>query len=188
MEGPGALTDAELMTALAEGDLAGLRELYRRHAPWLSLRLARRCPDPDVVADALQDCFTAVWRDAGRWRGDGELGSWLWGIAVRRLVSRLRTRDRQHALPTRPWTEGDDDASPVPSAEERVLLGVEYGGLGAALQRLSPELRAVVQATVPDGLTNREAAELLGIPHGTVKNRLHRARAQLRAELAGGLA
>lgn len=76
----------------------------------------------------------------------------------------------------------------MPSAEERVLLGVEYGGLGAALQRLSPELRAVVQATVPDGLTNREAAELLGIPHGTVKNRLHRARAQLRAELAGGLA
>lgn len=65
---------------------------------------------------------------------------------------------------------------------------MEYGGLGAALQRLSPELRAVVQATVLDGLTNREAAELLGIPHGTVKNRLHRARAQLRAELAGGLA
>lgn len=121
-------------------------------------------------------------------RGDGELGAWLWGIAVRRLVSRLRTLNRHRALATRPWADGDDDASPVASAEDLVLLGVEYGSLGAALQRLSPELRMVVQATVLDGLTSREAAQLLGIPQGTVKTRLHRARAQLRAELAGGLA
>jgi RNA polymerase sigma factor (sigma-70 family) len=188
MEGPGVLTDAELMTALAEGDLAALRELYGRHAPWLSLRLSRRCSDPDAVADALQDCFTAVWRDAGRWRGDGEVAAWLWGIAVRRLISRLRTLDRQRLLPTVPWSTEDEGSELVPSAEERVLLGVEYGGLGAALQRLSPELRAVVQATVLDGLTSREAAGLLGIPQGTVKTRLHRARALLRTDLAGGLA
>ena len=71
-----------------------------------------------------------------------------------------------------------------PSAEERVLLGVEYGDLGTALVRLSPEMRAVVQATVLDGLTTREAARLLGIPANTVKTRLHRAKAQLRRSLA----
>jgi RNA polymerase sigma-70 factor (ECF subfamily) len=70
------------------------------------------------------------------------------------------------------------------SAEEQVLLGVEYGDLGAALNRLSPELRAVMQATVLDGLTTKEAARLLGIPQGTVKTRLMRARAQLREVLA----
>jgi RNA polymerase sigma-70 factor (ECF subfamily) len=52
------------------------------------------------------------------------------------------------------------------------------------LIRLSPELRAVLQATVIDGLTTREAAVLLGIPPGTVKTRALRARKQLREELA----
>src|SRR5262249_17385212 len=70
------------------------------------------------------------------------------------------------------------------SGEEDVVLAVQYGDLGAALASLSPELRAVVQATVLDGLTTREAAKLLGIPPGTVKTRMMRARAQLRERLA----
>ena len=69
-----------------------------------------------------------------------------------------------------------------------MLLGIEYGDLGAALGRLSPEMRAVVQATVLDGLTSREAARLLGIPENTVKTRLHRAKARLREDLANGAA
>jgi len=63
------------------------------------------------------------------------------------------------------------------------LRGIEYGDVGVALSRLSPELRAVVQATVLDGLTTREAGKLLRIPSGTVKTRMMRARAQLREEL-----
>jgi RNA polymerase sigma-70 factor (ECF subfamily) len=72
----------------------------------------------------------------------------------------------------------------VVSAEDEVLVGVEHGDLGAALGRLSPELRAVVQATVLDGLTTKEAATLLGIPQGTVKTRAARARRELRGALA----
>jgi RNA polymerase sigma-70 factor (ECF subfamily) len=52
------------------------------------------------------------------------------------------------------------------------------------MRSLSPELRAVMQATVLDGLTTREAGRLLGIPTGTVKTRMMRARAALRQELA----
>jgi RNA polymerase sigma-70 factor (ECF subfamily) len=63
------------------------------------------------------------------------------------------------------------------------LLGVEHGDLAGALARLSPELRAVIQATVLDGLSTRETALLLGIPVGTVKTRAMRARRQLREEL-----
>ena len=70
----------------------------------------------------------------------------------------------------------------------RCSLGVEYGHLGQALATLSPEMRAVVQATVLDGLTAREAGQLLGIPQNTVKTRLHRAKAQLRERLVEGLA
>jgi RNA polymerase sigma-70 factor (ECF subfamily) len=64
-----------------------------------------------------------------------------------------------------------------------VLLGIEHGDLAGALDRLSPELRSVISATVLDGLTTREAAALLGIPSGTVKSRLVRARRELREAL-----
>lgn len=175
-------SDAELVTALAEDDLGALRELYARHSPWLAVRLSHRCSDPDLVADALQDCFTAAWRGSGRFRGDGEVAAWLWGIAVRRLVSRLRRRPDAVLSPLEEW-----DGAVEPSAEEQVLLGVEYGDVGAALGRLSPEMRAVVQATVLDGLTTKEAGQLLGIPRNTVKTRLHRAKAHLRQDLAGGM-
>jgi len=76
---------------------------------------------------------------------------------------------------------GRDDAQR--SAEDAVLVGIEHGDLHGALTALSPELRAVVQATVLDGLTTREAARLLGIPSGTVKTRMRRARVQLRGAL-----
>lgn len=96
--------------------------------------------------------------------------AWLWGIAIRTLLHRLRPRKsvlerlvrarQQHYL----------------SAEEAVLLQVEHSDVGQALQRLSPELFAVVQATVIDDLSTRETAALLGIPTGTVKSGMNRAR------------
>lgn len=169
-------SDEVLLGAVAAGDRAALRLLYERHAPWLTLRLARRCADPDAVDDAVQDTFVAVWRSAARYSGDGAVGAWIWGIAIRRLIDGLRRRRRADvAFQRREEFEA--------SAEEQVLLGVEHGDLGGAIARLSPELRAVVQATILDGLTTREAARLLGIPPGTVKTRAMRARQQLRAEM-----
>ncbi|MEX2555815.1 MAG: RNA polymerase sigma factor [Actinomycetota bacterium] len=159
---------------MAAGDRDALRTLYERHAPWLHVRLSRRCADPGLVEETVQDTFVAAWRGARRWRGEGDVAAWLWGIAIRRLVDRLR---RRPAPVLRPAAES------WPSAEEQVLLGVEHGDLAGSLNRLSPELRAVVQATILDGLTAREAARLLGIPAGTVRTRLMRARAQLRGEL-----
>ena len=169
-------SDRELLAAVRLSDRSALRSLYERHAPWLLLRLKRRCSDPEMVAEVLQDTFLAVWRGAKGYRGSGEVGAWIWGIAVRRLIDQLRRRPRVLGL-LRPHAN-------EPSAEERVLEGVEHGDLAGALNRLSPELRAVIQATVLDGLTAREAGRLLGIPAGTVKTRLMRARARLREELA----
>jgi len=168
--------DDVLLQAVAQGDRAALEALYRRHAPWLTVRLARRCADPGLVEEVVQDTFVVVWRGASRYRGTGEVAAWIWGIGIRRLIDRLR---RAPAAVLRA-----DDAATVVSAEDQVLLGVEHGDLGDALQRLSPELRAVVQATVLDGLTTKEAGVLLGIPAGTVKTRMMRARTQLREELA----
>jgi RNA polymerase sigma-70 factor (ECF subfamily) len=177
--------DATLVRAVAAGDEAALRVLFDRHGPWLAARLRRRCNDEEVVADVISDAFVAVWRGAGRFRADGEPAAWIWGIAVRRLVSRLRGRPVPEPHDA---VELDARAEPLRSAEEEVLLGVEHGDLGTALARLSPELRAVVQATILDGLSTREAARLLGIPQGTLKGRLRRAKAEMRGSLVAGVA
>jgi RNA polymerase sigma-70 factor (ECF subfamily) len=173
-------SDEELLAAVAAGDRRALEVLYRRHAPWLTARLQRRCSDPHLVDEVLQDAFVAVWKGARSFTGRGEVGAWLWGIAVRRLVDAVRRSPR----PTAALLDVPEGPALVDSAEEQVLLGLEHGELGPALDRLSPELRAVVRATVLDGLTTREAGHLLGIPSGTVKTRMMRARAQLREALA----
>lgn len=173
-------TDHELLAAIADSDRSALRDLHARHAPWVTARLRRRCADGDVVAEAVQDTFVAVWRSASRWEGRGEPAAWLWGIAIRRLIGVLRSRRR--------WGPAIEIAAEelgvMVAAEEQVLLGIEHGDLAGALGGLSPELRAVVQATVLDGLTTREASRLLGIPAGTVKTRMMRAKAELREALA----
>jgi len=175
------LTDAALVTAVADGDMGALRELYARHGAWLHARLLRRCNDPDVVVEVVQDTFVALWQDSRRFRHEGEVGAWMWGIAFRRMVSRLRKRKEVVLLPG--WEGPAARQQVLPSAEDEVLLGVEYGDLAAGLRRLSPEFRAVVQAVVLDGLTTKEAGRLLGVRENTVKTRLHRAKAQLRTAL-----
>jgi RNA polymerase sigma-70 factor, ECF subfamily len=170
-------SDETLLCAIASGDRHALRTLYERHAPWLTLRLARRCADADAVDDAVQDTFVVVWKSAARYKGGGAVGAWIWGIGIRRLIDALRRRPRREF-------RSSERVELESSAEEQVLLGVEHGDLAGALDRLSPELRAVVQATILDGLSTREASRLLGIPAGTVKSRAMRARVQLREAMA----
>jgi RNA polymerase sigma factor (sigma-70 family) len=173
-------SDGELLLAVAGRDLGAMRELYDRHALWLSIRLSKRCGDPDLVADALQDTFMAVWQKPSAYLGQGAVAAWLWGIAIRRLISRLR--GRHDAV-----VDVDAADASTPSAEEQVLVSVEYGDLGQALAALSPQMRAVVRAVVLDGLTTKEAARLLGMPESSVKTRLSRAKIRLRAALVEGM-
>lgn len=182
------VTDAELLRRVAGGEEPALRLLFERHGAWLLLRLRHRTPDHDLATEALQDAFLAAWRNARTFRGEGDVGAWLWGIAIRQLISRLRARRRTIPVPSHVISA----ISPVVrSAEDELLLSYEHGDVGTALRALSPELRAVLRATVVDGLSSREAAELLGLPQGTVKSRLRAAKAQLRRQLVpfeeGGL-
>ena len=176
-EGYAAWSDAQLVEAVGAADRGALHELFARHEPWLATRLSRRCADPALVDTAVQDTFLAVWRKPRSWRGEGDVAAWLWGIAVRSLLHQLRPRanvvERLRNLRSHPTT----------SAEEEVLARVEHSDVGLAFARLSPDLQAVVQATVLDGLSTREAAALLGIPSGTVKSRMSRARTELREGL-----
>lgn len=174
-----ALTDAELIERIATADREAMAELHRRHHAWLTVRLRYRCNNYDIVDEVVQDTFVTVWqRAAVRYRGEGEVGAWLWGIAIHRLMNSVRPRrsliERIGALRFETTTM---------SAEDALLANVNSTALWPAMSQLSPELRAVVQATVLDGLTCREAGQLLGIPSGTVKTRLMRARRELREAL-----
>ena len=165
------VVDAELMTRIAVGDRRALDELYGRHAGWLTVRLERRCGDPEAVDSAVQDTFVDVWKKAGSYKPTGEVGAWIWTIGIRRLIDHMRKRPAPTPL--------------APALLPRVLseevpLALGHTALGQAFAALEPELQAVLAATALDGLSNREAARLLRVPTGTVKSRLARARVLLK--------
>ena len=164
--------------AVAGRDMGAFRVLYERHAGWLAVRLARRCNDRDLVADAVQDTFVAVWRKPGASAATAISRRGCGGSRSAGWCARLRARGSAAAVFV--------PAEVAPAAEDQVLLSVEYGDIGQALARLSPEMRAVIQAVVLDGLSAREAAQLLHVPVSSVKTRLYRAKAHLRAALAEG--
>lgn len=170
-----AAEDALIVQRIGAGDRTALAELYERHAGWLTIRLQRRCGNVELVDTALQDTFLAVWKQADRYEPTGEVGAWLWTIAIRRLIDQLRKRP-----PPSPVA----DVAPLADViTHEIPLALGHTELGEAFASLEPELQAVMAATALDGLTNREAADLLGIPTGTVKSRLSRARQILQERL-----
>src|SRR4029077_10598421 len=126
--------DEMLLAAVAGRDMGAFRALYERHAGWLAIRLSRRCNDRDLVADAVQDTFVAVWQRPRGFRGDGDVAAWLWGIAIRRLVCRAAGDaagcvggTATGGLVTRRRTRGGvaavfENAGVAPAAEDQVLL------------------------------------------------------------------
>jgi len=170
--------DAALLARVSRGDRSALEQLYRRNAVWLTHRLQSRCGDPDVVDIAIQDTFVVVWKNAKKYRGDGDVGAWIWGIAVRRLIDQLRKR-----TPT-PSEHVALIAERVSTFEDWLLDNGRHGALDPAMRALHPDLRAVLILTAIDGLTTRETAAVLGIPQGTVKTRMQRAKADMKEMLS----
>lgn len=173
------VTDEQLLASVAAGDRTALEALYRRHAAWLGARLRARTSSADLAEEALQDTFLAVWRSARQFRGDGDAGAWLWGIAGRRLVSLSRRR----RLPTLTLDDAGEHADDAPGPAEATLDAEEAARVRAAIARLPVEQREAIIAIVYRGLSVGEAARAAQVAEGTVKSRLHRARARIAKEL-----
>lgn len=158
-----------MLEGIAGGDADALGALYDSHAGLLAMRLRRQGASPAEAEDALQETFLDVWRYAESYRGDGAVAAWLWGIARRKFAmmvrGEIRGRARDQAAARNPS---------APSSEEGEWAAAIDAGV--ALERLSPDLRAAFEAIAIDGMSVSEAAERLGIPEGTVKSRVHRAR------------
>jgi RNA polymerase sigma-70 factor (ECF subfamily) len=178
------MDDDELITRLAGGDDMALRELFRRHAPVLAVRLRRVLPAPDVE-DVLQETFLAAWRGASAYDLRDRAGGWLWGIARRQAALLLRRRGPATAeLPDLLTLDardlpGRDLGDPAEAVAERDRLA-------AAVTTLSPADHEVWRLVYVEDRPLAEVAELTGVPEGTVKSRAHRARRLLRAALGGG--
>ena len=160
---------------MARGDRRALEILYRRHSPWMAGRLAAATSSRDVAEEALQDAFMGAWRAARTYRGQGDVAAWLWGIARRRLVSLSRKRtDIPEQLV----------APDVAGVDEIVLSREEAMRVREAVAHLPHDQRAAIEGVVFQDRPIAEVARSSGVPIGTIKSRLHRARLHIKEELA----
>lgn len=165
-------TRRSLLERVKAGDDQALGRLFDSEAPLVAARLRRRGASPFEVEDVLQETFLTVWTKAGDYRGEGSVAAWIWIIARNRWVSQQRKHGHDLLVDRLPETG-------VPFADPGTDIDV-----AAALAGLSESMRSVVEAVNMRGLTIEEASKELGIPEGTIKSRLHRARALLREELS----
>jgi RNA polymerase sigma-70 factor, ECF subfamily len=160
----------------------------------LALRVTR---DPDLAGDAVQEAFATALQRIGDFRGESSLGTWLHRIVYNKSIDLLRHRGRQAPLPEEDSGGAEDDRlSEVPAwsrPPDQILYGEETRrALDAALERLTPQQRAVFTLREMEGLSTDEVAAMLGLEPGAVRVHLHRARLRLRALLGehfkGGMA
>lgn len=157
--------------------------LYATHAPYV-LNVTRRIVGADDAADVAQETWLKVSRGLDRFREDAQPRSWLTSIARNAALDHLRRRARR--VPA--VDLGELLALPASSALDPhgVYLRRERDArLAGALASLPPRLRAAALACL-SGLSCQEAATVLGVPLGTVKSRLFRARVSLQATVAEG--
>ena len=166
--------DAELLAAHAAGDPSAFATLVHRHRDRLWAVALRTTGDPDEAADALQDALLKAHRSAASFRGDAQVTTWLHRIVVNACLDQMR---RARSRPTVPLPE-HDSAHPVEPSDPLGRRELAWE-IDRALRTLPTEQRAALVLIDVEGYSVDEAAELLGIPTGTVKSRCARGRAKL---------
>jgi RNA polymerase sigma-70 factor (ECF subfamily) len=134
--------------------------------------------------DVTQQAFIEAWRSRQNFRGDASLSTWLFGIAMNLIRNHLsRSKSRRYQFVSDDLLENyeSDAETPAEAAERRNRLAV----LNRELAALDPGMRDVVILVGMEGVAYQDAADILGIPIGTVRSRLSRARMQLRQKLDG---
>lgn len=172
----GGGTDEELVRRAQRGDRAAFDELVVRHRARVyavALRLTRNAADAE---DALQDTFLNAYRALGGFGGRARVSTWLYRIAANAAYDVINRRHgRDQALDDGAYEPAAPGDSFAQSAQRQVLE--------QALATLPDEFREAVVLCDIAGLGAGEAAELLGVPAGTVKSRVFRARALLAVAL-----
>lgn len=185
-------SDTELVERFKSGDRRAFDEIVRRYQHRVYSLALRWMGNEQVAHEVAQDVFIALYRSLERFRGDAQLSTWIYRVVVnhcknRRLYRRRRKMDRHEPL------EGDrsDDDAPKrqlagdgPAPDAGVHQSEAEQLIRAALEQLPEDQRAIIVMRDIEDLTYEEIGELLDLPRGTVKSRLHRARTHLARVLA----
>ena len=172
-------SDERLIQEIAGGDRAAFATLHRKYHTDVfrfSFRMLRR---HDHADEATNDTMLAVWKSAGSFQYRSKVSTWIFGIAYRAALKTARTYKREQ-------THVDIDTGPEledekPTGAESLLTQMD---VQHALDCLPLDLRAVVELTYFQGRSYTEISEILACPVGTVKSRMHAARAKMREVLS----
>lgn len=180
---PSAPNEGELIGRVAAQNLDAFEQLYRLYQPRLARFLMTLVKRPQLVEEVLNDTMMVVWQTAHKFRGASKPSTWIFAIAYRKAV-KAKAR----------WPEPVEDelqdtrVSPDPGPDQQLHHRRLHDALMIAMERLSPDHRAVVDLTYFHGMGYREIAEIMTCPVDTVKTRMFHARRRLRQAMAGGLA
>jgi RNA polymerase sigma-70 factor (ECF subfamily) len=186
-------TDQEIVALARSGEEAAYRELVRRYERPLFSLLYRMVRDRELAEDLAQETFVKALNAIESYRPEYKFSSWIFKIANNAAIDHLRRRELDTlSLEGSPHAEtpeaieatalqiGDRQESPLDEVEAREL----GGEIEAAIAKLRPEYRSCILLRHVEGRAYEEIAEILGLPLGTVKTYIHRARNELRRELA----
>jgi RNA polymerase sigma-70 factor, ECF subfamily len=171
--------ESALVDRAKAGDREAFEELVRRHAERLYAVVLRFVADAEEAQEVTQDAFLRAWRGIARFEGRSLFFTWLYRIGINEAKRRA---GRQPAVPV-----ASLDDEPVPDApdwseapETRSELGDLRRVLEEAIRSLPVEYRATIVLRDIEGLTTREAAEIMDVGEAAFKSRLHRARLAVR--------
>jgi RNA polymerase sigma-70 factor, ECF subfamily len=174
------LSDEVLVVLAARSEELALAELYGRYGA-IAYGLARRVlGDPSLAEDAVQEGFLAVWCSAARFVPErGQARTWILTLVHRRAVDLVRGGRRRERHPLELAANAVEDPG-----DEALSLVEERERVRRALRGLPQEFREPLVLAYYEGMTQRELAERLGRPLGTIKSRMSRGHTRLRAALA----
>ena len=161
------------------------RDLVQEHWTRLHRFIIKNIGHQDEAEDLTQQAFTEAVRSYEKFQGQSELSTWLYGIAMN-LVRNYLSRAPQRRYDFTDDSELEFTPSEESTPEEKAEAAEQLGALNTALEELPPRMREILLMVAVDELSYEEAAVLLMVPIGTIRSRLSRARAALRAKLETG--
>ena len=177
--------DGGLLSRARGGDNGAFRELFLRHGPAVRRLLGALFRDDCAADEATQETFVRAHAALGSVREAGRLQAWLLGIARIVWLDEAERQRRSQRFPAL-FRSGEETLSP--SAEQDLLSTEADSALAKALGRLGPERRTALLLRLDQGVPYADIALAMGWPLHKVKNEIHRARLEIRAELLAYLA